>query len=170
MPASRRRSQRVAAGLGLLVALAVAGCVSLEQGGLFREDGDQVFVEYFDNGTFFRDVQFLLSEQLVAEILSRPGLRLTSKEEAEVLISGRVTSVQQRVLSEDEARRVTSASTTVAVVVEFRDAITGALIKRARLSQRSEYVPKLLEDIDDARDEVFRFLARDILRELETEF
>lgn len=160
-----------AALLAALVALAcLPGCVSFQKGGLFPEDRDQVFVEYFDNDTYFRDVQFLLSEQLVAEILSRPGVRLTSKEEAEVIISGRVTSVVQRVLSEDEARRVTSSSTSVAVVVEFHDAITGKLIKSAKLSQRAEFVPKLLEDIEDAREEVYRFLARDILRELETEF
>ncbi|GJM21566.1 MAG: hypothetical protein DHS20C15_14810 [Planctomycetota bacterium] len=173
MPTPHLHTGRVARGKALValsLVLLCGACVSFSKGGLFPEARDQVFVEYFDNGTFFRNVEFDLSEHVVAEILKRPGLKLTSKEQAEVLITGRVVSVQQRVLSEDEARKLTSASTTITVVVEILDAMTGALIKRTQLSQRGEYVPKLLEDIDDAREMAFRFLARDIVRELETEF
>lgn len=166
----RRRVARSTSLLALGLVLLCGACVSLSKGGLFPENRDQVFVEYFDNGTFFRNVEFDLSEHVVAEVLARPGLQLTSKEGAEVLLTGRVISVQQRVLSEDEARKLTSASTTITVVVEVLDAMTGELIKRTQLSQRAEYVPKRLDDIDDAREEAYRFLARDIVRVLETEF
>lgn len=157
--------------LPVLALLAAAlGCVTLEAGGIYPSDSDEVFVSYFRNDTFFRDVQFDLGERVVEEILSRPGLRLTSKEEADVVLSGRVTSVTQRVLAEDDALNVTTATTTITVVLEVHDAMTGTLIKKKRLSQRAEYVPKLGQQLEDARIEAFRFLARDIVRELEAEF
>ena len=157
--------------LPLLALLPAApGCVSLQAGGIYPQQADEVFVSYFRNDTFFRDVQFDLSERIVEEILSRPGLRLSSKEEAEVVLSGRVTSVTQRVLAEDDRFTVTTATTTITVVLEVHDAMTGNLIKTKRLSQRAEYVPNLGQSLEDARVEAFRFLARDIVRELEAEF
>ena len=156
--------------LAALIALALGGCVSLSQGGIYPEDADEVFVGYFRNDTFFRDVQFQLSERVVEEILSRPGLHLTSKDQAEVLVSGRVTNVVQRVLSEDEDLDFTAAATTITVVLEIHDAMSGQLIKTKTLSQRAEYVPQLGRELEDARLEAFRFLARDIVRELEAEF
>ncbi|MCB9897412.1 MAG: hypothetical protein H6825_05365 [Planctomycetes bacterium] len=173
---ARRARRRGAAACVLLAALAVStaglpGCVTLERGGLFASDRDDVWVEYFDNRTFYRDVQFRLSEDVVAEILSRPGLHLsTSRDSADVVLSGRIVDVQQNVLSEDPTRTITSASSTVSVVVEILDARTGDVLKSRRLSQRAEFVPALSEEVDAARRDVFVLLARDIVRELETEF
>lgn len=165
-------ARRVALLLTLLTAFAggLESCVTLQAGGIFPADRDEVFVGYFRNDTFFRDVQFDLSEQVVEEVLSRPGLRLTSKEDAEVLVSGRVINVAQRVLSEDEGLDLTTASTAITVVLEIHDAMTGALLKKKTLSQRAEYAPRLGRELEDARHEAFRFLARDIVRELEAEF
>ena len=156
--------------LAVALIMGLSGCVSLQRGGIYPADKDEVFVSYFRNDTFFRDVQFDLSERVVEEILSRPGLRLTSKDQAEVLISGRVVNVTQRVLAEDDSLSVTTASTTITVVLELHDAMTGSLIKKKTLSQRAEYVPDLGRQLEDARLEAFRFLARDIVRELEAEF
>lgn len=156
---------------GLLWLPVLPGCVTLERGGLFASDRDDVWVEYFDNRTFYRDVEFRVSEQVVAEILSRPGLRLsTSRDAADIVLTGRVVDVQQSVLSEDPTRTVTSASSTVTVVVEILDARTGDVLKTRRLSQRAEFVPALAEGVETARRDAFVLLARDIVRELETEF
>lgn len=154
-----------------LAALLAAGCVSLQKGGLFPEGRNRVAVGYFDNKTFYRDVEFLLTEAVVEEILSRPGLHLSSREQADVLLTGRVVNVQQSVLSEDPTQQVTSASTTITILVDILDARTGEpLSPPRRLTQRGEFVPDLGEDVDDARREAFRFLARDIVRALEMEF
>ncbi|MFT7462599.1 MAG: hypothetical protein ACI9EF_000940, partial [Pseudohongiellaceae bacterium] len=79
MRISRRNSGRnsgrsASAGWWLLATLLICvpvGCVSLTRGGLFPADRDAVFVGYFVNDTFFRDVEFKLTEGVVAEILSR---------------------------------------------------------------------------------------------------
>lgn len=156
----------------LLAGLAVLlpGCIALSPGGLFPADRDQVFLLIFDNDTFYRDLQFQLTEGIKNEIISRPGLRLSSKEEAEVFLWGRIVSVRQRALSEDPERRITSESTTITVVIEITDARTGELIKTKTLTNRGEYVPDKGQSLEDAQLEAFKFLARDIVRELEVDF
>ena len=161
--------------VGALLLTSVLSCVQLSRGGMFAEDRNQVFLSYFSNETFYRDVEFELTEQITQEILSTPGLYLSSKEGAEVLLTGRVVNVKQTVLSEDPQQTVTSRSTSVTAVIEIRDARTGDLIKKKKLSQRGEFVSTdsaVLNavDLDAARSQAFSYLARDIVRELEKEF
>jgi hypothetical protein len=164
-----RRAADAACGLALLAALLPA-CVTLHRGGLYDTSRDQVFVGYFYNETFYRDVEFELTEEVVSEILSRPGLRLSSKEDAEVLLSGRVLDVDQRVLSEDKTQVPTSSTTQVTVEVVVTDARTGAVLRQRKLTQRGEFVEARGETIDSGRAVAFRFLARDIVRVLEEDF
>jgi hypothetical protein len=171
---ARRRIRRRSVGralLALCLAIPAAACVQFHRGGLYPEERDEVFVDYFENKTFYRDVQFELTEQVTAEILSRPGLSLSrSRETAEVLLTGTILKVHQIPLSEDPSREITSATTVITVEIEVRDGRTGEIIKTKRLTQRGEYVPQLDEDVSGARQEAYVFLARDIIRELETEF
>ena len=155
----------------LLAALLLAsGCVALHKGDIYREDRDTVFVSYFSNETFYKDVEFDLTEDVVAEILSSPGLKLSTKEAAKVLLSGRILDVQQHVLSENAEQVVTSTNTTVTVEVKLIDARTGAVLEKRKLSGRGQSVPGRNEDLAFARQEAFRFLARDIVRMFEEEF
>jgi len=161
---------RALALLALCLGCLPLGCVSFSSGGLFPEGRDRVHLEYFGNATFYRDVQFLLTEQVSREILSRPGLHMSTKDEAQVILRGRVLKVIQSVLSEDPNQTVTTSSTTITVQVEVVDALTGEVIKQAKLSQVGQFVPSLGEDLADAQRQAYRFLARDIVRELEAEF
>lgn len=161
----------------LLAALALAagaslaaGCVALHKGDIYRADLDQVFVAYFDNETFYRDLQFELTEQVVSEILSSPGLRLSSKEDAEVVLTGTLLDVQQRVLAEDPSQQPLLSSVTLTVDVKVADSKTGDVLRSSRLTQHGEFVPSLGEDLQSAEAEAFRFLARDIVRLLEEDF
>lgn len=162
-----------AGGALLTASLALAlslGCVSMSRGGLYPQEYDAVFVGYFTNDTFYRDVEFRLTEQVVAEILSRPGLHLTSKEDAEVMIEGRIVHVREAVLSEDPDRTPTFRSTSIAIEIQLRDAYTGEVFKTVKLSQSGDFVPGQSETVDDGRVDVYRLLARDVVRELEAEF
>jgi len=152
------------------VAALLAGCVGLRQGDVYPDDRDQVWVSYFGNETFYRDVEFELTERLVQEILSSPGLRLSSKDQAEIHLSGRVLDVSQRVLSEDRTQVPTSSTTAVTVEIVVTDTRTGEPLLKRRLTQRGQYVPARGEDQEFARREAFRYLARDIVRELEEDF
>jgi hypothetical protein len=147
-----------------------SGCVTMHRGDLYADDRDQVFVRYFTNDTFYRDVEFDLSEQLVQEILSSPGLRLSSKAEAEIVLSGRVVDVRQHVLSENPNQTPTSANTSITVEVLVEDARTGEVIRKQRVSQQGQFVPARGETVESARLEAYRFLARDIVRVLEEDF
>lgn len=169
--AGTRRSVATWARLLLVAGLAVLpGCVSLSSGGIYPEGRNRVFVAFFDNETFYRDVQFLLTDQVVAEVLSRPGLHLTTKQDAEVLLTGRVLNVHQAVLSEDPNQVVTQSATSITVSIDIHDAFTGELIKTAVLTGRGQFVPALGQDLESAQREAYVFLARDIVRQLEAEF
>lgn len=154
----------------VLAACLLAGCVALHKESLFGPDRDEVYVAFFDNNTFYRGLELALTESVVEEIHSRPGLRLTSKEEADVYLKGTLTRIRQRVLSENTNRLVTSENTRVTVKIELMDAATEDLILQRTLRQSGEFVPELGEDIESAQREAFAFLARDIVRLLEKDF
>jgi hypothetical protein len=159
------------AGIALAGVLALAGgCVALHQGDLYPEDRDHVFVTFFTNETFYRDVEFDLTNQIVTEILSSPGLHLTSKDLADIVLTGRVLEVRQRVLSENPNQTPTSSNTSITVEVVVQDARTGEVIRKQKLSQSGQFAPALGEDIQTARREAYYFLARDIVRVLEEDF
>jgi len=168
--------RRVALRAGLAAALlsgiaALTGaCVTLHAGDLYPDGADQVHVPWFSNDTFYKDVEFELTEAVVAEILSSPGLKLSSRETAEVLLSGRVLDVRQRVLSEDPSQSPTSTNTSVTVEVKLIDARTGSILKQRRLTGRGFFAPQSNEDLAFAQREAFRYLARDIVRLFEEDF
>ena len=64
------------------------GCVALHRGGIYAGDLDQVFVAYFDNDTFYRDLQFQLTAHLQAE-LDRITLTLQRASPAPRLVPAR---------------------------------------------------------------------------------
>jgi hypothetical protein len=156
--------------LAALVAAGLTACVGLQRGDVYPDARDQVWVSYFGNETFYRDVQFELTESVVSEILSSPGLHLSSKEAAEIHLTGRVLDVNQRVLSEDTTQTPTSSSTDVTVEISVIDARSGEVLKQRRLTQHGYSVPALGEDLAFARQQAFRYLARDIVRELEEDY
>jgi hypothetical protein len=153
-----------------LAAALAAGCVALQRGDLYPADRDEVFVAYFDNETFYRDLQFQLSERIVDEILSSPGLRLTSKDDAEVVLTGTLLEVRQRVLAEDAAQEPELTRVTLTVDVRLTDRRTGDVIKSSQLEAEGEIVPSLGDDLRAAETEAIRYLARDIVRMLEEDF
>jgi hypothetical protein len=153
-----------------LLACLLPACVSLQRGGLIAEGRALVFLGYFENDTFYRDLQFQLTEQVAQEINSRPGVRLTTRDDAEVLLTGTVTQVQQQALSEDPTQAVTASSTTITVKIQIVDARTGEVLDTASLTQRGQFVPALGEDLASGQRQAIRFLARDIVRQLEAEF
>jgi hypothetical protein len=95
---------------------------------------------------------------------------LSSTGDAEVVLTGRILDVQQRVLAEDRTREPFASDTTITVEVRLLDARTGAVLETQTLSQKGEFVPSRGEDLRFAQAEAFRFLARDIVRLLEREF
>jgi hypothetical protein len=152
-----------------LVAATLTACVGLQRGDVYPDAHDEVWVPYFGNETFYRDAEFELTESVVSEILSSPGLHLSSKEEAEVWLTGRVLDVSQHVLSENKAQEPTSTNTVVTVEISVVDARSGTVLRKRRLTQHGQFVQALGEDLSFARREAFRYLARDIVRELEEE-
>ena len=164
------RIKLVLAALAVGVAAFTPSCVSFTKQSLFEAHRDEVYVPFFDNDTFYRGLELDLTERVVDEILSRPGLHLTNKESAEVYISGRLTKVRRRVLSENPSQEVTSRNSSLTARIELIDAKTGKVFKTRTITQRGEFVPGLGESVEAAQNEAFVLLARDIVRLLEKDF
>ena len=169
-PLNRPPISTLALGSVTLAAALLASCFALQKGGLFPEDGNQIHLEFFDNKTFYRDLQFVLTERIKSEILSRPGLHLTSKESADIIMGGRITNVRQRVLTETDRQITTAERTTISIIVELTDARTGEIIKTVKLSETGEFVRSFGETLQSAQEEAFYFLAREAVRQLEQDF
>ncbi len=153
-----------------LAALLLPTCVSMHRGNVYPDDRDEVFVSYFVNETFYRDVEFDVTEQVVNEILSSPGLHLSSKADAEILLTGRVLDVRQRVLSSDPQQTPTAENTSITVEVIVKDARTGEVLRKQKLSQQGQFVTAFGQTLETAQREAYLFLARDIVRLLEEGF
>ena len=160
---------RASALLAGLLALSPA-CVALHRGGIYAGELDQVFVAYFDNDTYYRDLQFQLTEQIVSEIVSSPGLHLSSKEDAEVVLTGTLLDVRQHVLAEDPSQQPLLTSVTLTVEARVEDSRSGEVLRSSRLSQHGEFAPTQGETLFSAQAEAIEFLARDIVRLLEEDF
>lgn len=154
----------------LVLVACLPGCVELHKGGIYRPDLDRVFVAYFYNDTFYRDLEFQLSEQVIQEIYSSPGLHLSSKEDAKVVLTGTLLDVQQRVLAENASQQPLMTGVTLTVEVKVADSRTGEILKTGRLSQRGEFVTSEGETLSTAETEAIEYLARDIVRLLEEDF
>ena len=144
--------------------------MSMQRGGIFAPGQDRVYLEFFGNDTFYRNLQFQLTNQIKDEILSRPGLHLTSKESADIIMGGRITNVRQRVLTETDRQITTAERTTISIIVELTDARTGEIIKTVKLSETGEFVRSFGETLQSAQEEAFYFLAREAVRQLEQDF
>ena len=165
-----RTAVPAAALLGGVLALS-PGCVALHKGDLYRPELDQVFVAYFDNATFYRDLQFQLTEQVVNEIRSSPGLRLSSKEDAEVVLTGTLLDVQQRVLAEDSSQNPELTQVTLTVEARLTDSRSGEVLKSKRLSEWGDFSStETSQDLRYAETQAITLLARDIVRLFEEDF
>jgi len=146
-------------------------CVALHKGGIYRPELDQVFVAYFDNATFYQNLQFQLTEQVVNEILSSPGLRLSSKEDAKVVLTGTLLDVQQRVLAEDASQNPVLTQVTLTVEARITDGRSGEVLRSSRLSEYGDFSStQPHQDLSTAETEAIALLARDIVRLFEEDF
>ncbi|MEW6742831.1 MAG: LptE family protein [Planctomycetota bacterium] len=153
----------------LATLLLVCGC-GYSQESLFPESRRFVAVDIFGNDTFYRELEFPLTAQVVHELQSRAGISVVDAEHADVVLKGRITRVEQKVLSEDERDRPREVGATTEVQVVLVDRATGRVIKTAIVSDRAEYVTARGETLLTAQEESFVDLARRIVYVLEGGF
>ncbi len=163
-PGSRRGAWFSLGGALLVLLASVTGC-GYSMGSLVRDDIRKVSVTLVENPTFRRDLEFLLTADLKAAILSRTELRIVDESQADVVLVGRILNVREQVLIEDRVDNVAESS--VLITVEFRavDQRDGTE-KTVRLTDRAEFLTGRGEDFASATEESFTDLSEALVYNL----
>jgi hypothetical protein len=117
---------------GLIVAslAGFCGCASYSNKSLFPEDVGSVYVEMFDNKSFWRGVEYELTDALAKRIETEtPYKIISSRDRADTVISGQIVSVDESWLStERQTGRPMEKEVELRAVVNWKNLKTGELL------------------------------------------
>lgn len=149
--------------LGVILT-AVSGC-GYSTRSLMLEGVRTVSVEVVSNATFRRDLEFVLTQDLKAAILSRTDLRIVEKEQADVILTGTILRVREQVLQENRDDDIVESSLVTTVEFTAENRHTGEA-KTIRLSDRAEFLIGRNEDINSATQESYSDLSERLIYNL----
>ena len=132
----KRRSKFFIGGIILLCAILSAGfwgCAKM--GGysnetLYPAEVSSVYVEMFDNKSFWRGVEYELTDALAKRIEAEtPYKIISSRDRADTIISGQIVSIGQSALNvERETGRALEKEVQLQAVVNWKNLKTGELL------------------------------------------
>lgn len=162
--------------LVLIAAAALAaftGCAGYRSDSLFPAGARRIAVPIFGNKTYFRQIEFQLTKSVHEEIRSRPGIHLVDAADADIVLEGEITDVDQSVLAitrSSEGTRLNESSATTRVNCTVKDGRTGQVIRRFSKDERVDFALATGEGLQTAQREAFYELARKIVFELEADW
>jgi len=154
----------------LLAAAAFAPGCGYEAGWIRPDGGRTIAVDVIENDTFRRELEFFLTQRLHEEIQSRSGLRIASRDAADLVMTGRIVDVRERVVSETRRDDVFESHVTVWVTFRVVERRTGALRKEFTLADSGRFFASAGEDSETGAREAFSSLARRAVENLEKPF
>jgi len=156
--------------LALAAAIVFATGCGYSTAELFPTEYQTVAVPIFDNRTFYRGVEFDLTEALVKEIEQRTPYKTMAANVADTLLSGTVTNVYVQELSRTrEAGLPQEVQVTVTIDFDWTDQRSGAkLVSRRSFSGVGRYVPTqpVGESFEIGQHAAVERIARDIVSSL----
>lgn len=165
--------RRIVLTLALLGALAGSCSSDPRDGYSFRStfpaDVRSVQVPIFANATAEPGQEYLLTEAVIKELESR-GFRVIQNATADTVLSGSLTGLELRRLSQDpKTGLVQELALTASVDFEWKDARTGkTILSRRSFSAADSFAPARGggEPIEAARHSAYAALAKDLVGEL----
>ncbi len=106
------------------------GCTGYSNKSLFPEDVGSVYVEMFDNKSFWRGVEYELTDALAKRIESEtPYKIISSRDRADTIISGHIESIDESWLStERQTGRPMEKEVELRAVINWKNLKTGELL------------------------------------------
>jgi hypothetical protein len=97
---------------------------------LYPEDVSTVYVEMFDNQTFYRGIEYELTDALAKRIeVETPYKVVSNPERADTVVNGKITSVRQPILSaERQTGRALEKEVELMAVVSWKNLKTGQIL------------------------------------------
>ena len=138
--------------LGCMLLSVVSGCDTSGQGegiagyrtgSTFPKDVRTVAVPIFENESFYREVEFELTEALIKEIESRTPYKVTAGNVADTVLTGTITSINQDLLSRTETGAIPQELQLVVVAsFQWKNQRTGQIVRaRSYVEGTGEYIP-----------------------------
>jgi hypothetical protein len=140
---------------------------------LFRSDVQSIYVEMFDNRSFWRGVEYDLTDALAKRIEAQTPYKIVSDRNlADTVISGQIESVNQSVLSlERQTGKALEKNVELRAVVNWKNLRTGELLIQNRsVLAAAGYSEFQQQDFKYASQLAANNLAQHIVELMETQW
>ncbi|MCF6150183.1 MAG: LptE family protein [Candidatus Kuenenia sp.] len=154
----------------MLFFFAMGGC-GYSSKSLLRSNVRSIYIPIFDNDTFRRGYEFDLTRAVRDQVLLRTRLRIVDKEEADSILLGKISSVNENVLIEDRKDNIVESRVTIRADIRWVDTRTGrTIVERKNIKGTSEFIVLRNESLTSSSDESFVKLAQSIVESMEEEW
>lgn len=161
------------AGWCMLLATGFLGCRGYSSGPLYHEHVETVRLEMFDNRSFRRNLEYVLSDALGKRIEAQTPYKLiTDADMADTVLNGQIVRIYETVLSaERETGKALEKEITIQAQVTWKDIKTGDLLLDAALVEAtSSYSEFLNQGTSYAGRIAANALAERIVEAMETQW
>lgn len=136
----------------------------------FRADIQTVHVEMFHSKEFRRELEMQLTESIIKRIEMDTPYRIAPRSTADVLLTGEVLRVENRVFGKDlDTNLPREIGSTVIVRFQIKDMRTGEiLVDRPRFVFQAGYIPPVGETFTTGMTRALDGLAEQIVETMET--
>ena len=107
-----------------------SGCAGYSNESLYPENVSSVYVEMFDNKSFWRGVEYQLTDALAKRIEAETPYKIvSSRDRADTIISGQIVTVDElRLSTERQTGRSLEKEVELRAVVNWKNLKTGELL------------------------------------------
>lgn len=138
---------------------------------LLRSNVRSIYIPIFDNNTFRRGYEFDLTKAVRDQILLRTRLNIVDKDEADSILIGKITDVDENVLIEDREDNIVESRIMVAIEIRWVDKRTGrTIIERKNIRRPAEFIVRRNETLTSSGNEAFVKIAQGIVDAMEEDW
>lgn len=161
---------------GLSTVVSIAGCTSFQgysNESLYPDDIGSVRVEMFDNRSFRRGAEYVLSDALAKRIeVETPYKIVSSRDRTDSVISGQLVAVDEAILTlERNVARPLEKEVVVTAVVNWKNLNTGRImLNNEAITASASYSEFQNQDFTYASDLAVNKLAQKIVQRMENKW
>ncbi len=152
------------------VTLFFAGCAGYTSQSLYSNDIRSVYVEMFDNTTFWRDLEYDLTDAVAKRIESDTPYKIVSdRSKADSILSGKITSIGVAPITlEPESGRALEDQAEVTANFTWKNLRTGQFLVQDSASATASYSNFQQQSFDNASKVATNKLAEKIVEHMQT--
>ncbi|KXK24990.1 MAG: hypothetical protein UZ01_03626 [Candidatus Brocadia sinica] len=155
----------------LLLFTVFIGSCGYSSKSLLRSNVRSIYIPIFDNNTFRRGYEFDLTKAVRDQILLRTRLDIVDKDEADSILFGKITGVDENVLIEDREDNIVESRVTVTIEIRWVDKRTGrTIVERRNIKRPTEFIVRRNETLTSSGNEAFVKVAQSIVDAMEEDW